>query len=96
MQDLCNDTQGNDAEETEAKVNDPTIYTEAAIRHLPELLRGVVSHAVKCEDTDCGVCAVFNAILTTHGQQAEQARADQAHFKRQEAHDAARQMMGDD
>jgi hypothetical protein len=65
-------------------VNDPTIYTEAAIRHLPELLRGVVSHAVKCEDTDCGVCAVFNDILSTYGQHCEQARTSAQTIARQE------------
>jgi len=68
-------------------VNDPTIYTEAAIRHLPELLRGVVSHAVKCEDSDCDLCGVFNAILRTHGQQSETKRADEATYKRQEDND---------
>lgn len=65
-------------------MNDPTIYTEAAIRHMPELFRAVVGHVVKCEDRDCDLCRVFDNILSTYGEQSETARADKIHSERQE------------
>ena len=92
---MSRDTQGYDADETEAEVNDTTIYRDATIRHLPDLLNALPVHVLNCEAPDCGVCRVWESIVRERSEQADTRRADEAHYRRQEEVNTQREWNDD-
>ena len=68
-------------------MNDTTQYREAAIRHLPELLTALAHHVHQCAGIDCGLCAVWERIVSSRTEQAEREAASQETYRRQVEHE---------